>query len=216
MNRQQTLRTEYTLWPEHNNVGYICMTSLVLGFIVGTSLVYRTRLSYYFIVVSVFHLNEFVSNCVYSQSTHNLFLIWYNKGSKEYWLVQMVSMVEYIYFRRGVVRVGMVILILGILLRHLSIKTLGSSFSHYIKTEKYPLVTTGIFQYVRHPSYLGFYLYVMGIEIYLKNYLSLIACVGVLTWFFRKRIRFEEYWLERNHAEYGEYKQRVGVYIPFV
>ncbi|CAH6719750.1 protein-S-isoprenylcysteine O-methyltransferase [[Candida] jaroonii] len=202
--------------PEHNNIGYICITSLVLGFIVGTSLVYRSRLSFYFIIVCIFHLNEFLSNCVYSQSTHHSFLIWYNRGSREYWMVQMMTMVEYMYFRRYTIGGGIVVSMIGIFLRHLSIKTLGKSFSHYIKTDKYPLVTTGIFQYIRHPSYLGFYVYVIGIEIYLRNYISFIVCVGILTYFFRKRIQFEEYWLEKNHREYNAYKQKVRIYIPFV
>lgn len=212
-----------------NDLGKICLVSTFLGLIIGNSLYYHSKLSWYFILVGSFHINEFVATSKYltNNVTDDLFLIWNNRGSKEYWMVQMLTVLEFMYLNLRpqhqiwsmVSLIGVILLVIGIILRFLSIKTLGSSFTHYINQQEttQELVVTGIFQYVRHPSYLGFYLYVVGIEIYLKNLGCFILSMAILTHFFRVRIRFEEYHLVKQYGQsYNRYKNQVKTYIPFV
>lgn len=208
-----------------NNLTQIGLTSIFLGLVIGHGLYHRTYLCNLFILISLFHLNEFNSLAMYLPSSvnHNLFLLWNNFGSWQYWTVILVSIGECLvsvktvnFIGNGIRFCGAGLTLTGIGLRHLSIKHLGQSFSHYITDQKQPLVTSGVYAYIRHPSYLGFYLYVLGIQMYLNNVIMTVMSVVILTAFFRKRIRFEEYQLSRLHHEYRDYVNRVGVYIPFV
>lgn len=74
----------------------------------------------------------------------------------------------------------------------------------------------GVYGYLRHPSYLGFYMYVVGIQVYVCNYGCLMISMIMLRQFMKQRIQFEEYWLVKHHPQYQQYRQQVGVYIPFI
>lgn len=79
---------------------------------------------------------------------------------------------------------GMVVTVFGILLRALAEIKLEGNFSHIIRQEKsssHQLVTTGIYRYFRHPSYTGWYYYLIGREIILHNGISFVI-TAVLFW----------------------------------
>lgn len=98
--------------------------------------------------------------------------------------------------------------------------TAGHSFSHIVKTKKesdHVLVKTGVYSWSRHPSYLGFFWWAIGTQLLLLNPVSLVIFIFVLWKFFSDRIRVEEeYLIEFFSAEYIEYKNKVGVGIPFI
>lgn len=96
----------------------------------------------------------------------------------------------------------------------------GACFSHEIANEKLPshcLITTGIYQHVRHPSYAGFYLWAMGTQLLLGNLGCFVGYVYVLHRFFAERVEVEEEHLERFFpGEYEAYRARCYSGIPFV
>ncbi|EGV62996.1 hypothetical protein CANTEDRAFT_98208 [Yamadazyma tenuis ATCC 10573] len=212
--------------PQSNNTTYICLTSLALGMAIAQALLSRSVLADYVLLLCGFHLNEFISICLYSPQslTQNSFLIWNNQGSREYWTVQLFTVVESMVLRRHPLDFGktansiaFVVSTLGIALRHIAIRHLRTAFSHYIDPQNPQLVTSGIYSFTRHPSYLGFYLFVVGIQVYLNNSIMLVASILMLRQFLQTRVRFEEHHLTRIHgAAYTDYKLRVGTYIPFL
>ena len=97
--------------------------------------------------------------------------------------------------------------------------TCGKGFTHKIAEQKkneHILITRGIYKIIRHPSYLGWWLFNIGLQMILKNRLCLILSVVIPIRFFSKRIRYEEMKLiEFFGDEYIEYKQKTWCGIPF-
>ena len=79
------------------------------------------------------------------------------------------------------------------------------------------MVTSGVFSYVRHPSYVGWFLWSLGTQIVLLNPICLIL-YGVVSWlFFNERIYIEEHSLLRFFGDdYSDYQKKVPSGIPFV
>lgn len=96
----------------------------------------------------------------------------------------------------------------------------SSNFSHIVADKKrndHRLVTTGVYAYTRHPSYVGFFYWAIGTQVVLGNKLALIGFVAALWTFFSKRVKAEEVYLEEFFGnEYREYKSRVGSGLPFI
>ena len=68
----------------------------------------------------------------------------------------------------------------------------------------------------RHPSYFGFFIWSVGIEIMCINPICTIAFTVILFNFFKDRIETEEKILIRFFGmEYIKYKKNVGTLIPF-
>lgn len=188
----------------------------------GLGILYWNRLTVWILVITLFHINEFASSALFQHdSRYQRFLVWGNKGSSYYWGIQLITLWEHLHYHRSfhwLDIVGLVISIAGIILRFSSMKTLGPSFSHYINTCLAPgLIINGIYKYLRHPSYLGFYLYVLGVQMFLKNIISMMICIMILSHFFKERIQFEEYFLIKLYgSNYINYKQKVHTWIPFI
>lgn len=70
-------------------------------------------------------------------------------------------------------------------------------------------------RYVRHPAYLGFYVWALGTQVILGNPFCLVAYVGVLYRFFSERIRAEEALLvDFFPTEYPRYQKETWSGIP--
>ena len=70
----------------------------------------------------------------------------------------------------------------------------GENFSHIVrdrKKEGHVLVTDGIYSWLRHPSYFGFFWWGLGSQMVLGNRMCLVGYALVLWRFFRLRIRSE-------------------------
>ncbi len=67
----------------------------------------------------------------------------------------------------------------------------GSNFNHLIQSKKkegHVLVTGGIYKYLRHPSYFGFFWWGLGTQVVLGNAVCLVGYAVVLWRFFKRRI----------------------------
>lgn len=223
-----------------NNLTEIALVAGCLGAVFGFSIIsawlqlVSLRVSIYFLVLSIFHFNEFDCSFRYqvTKVTSKSFLIYGNGGNREYWIIQLVTIAEYVVnskykwleivkFNTILTATSVAMIAIGIVFRRLAMKTCGESFSHYINTTDFDnqvLVTHGVYSISRHPSYVGFYLIVIGLQLLLQNFITLVACVVILHYFFKKRIAFEEWFLVNRifGQQYVEYQQRVPVLIPFM
>lgn len=149
--------------------------------------------------------------------------------SKHYVLAMLFSLGEYLiesYFFPGlkmywwVSNSGLVMVVVGEILRKLAIITAGKAFTHLIKRrreEDHNLVTSGVYKFVRHPGYTGFLVWSVGTQIMLCNPISTIVFSVVVWHFFATRIPYEEFYLRSFFgAEYVSYAARVPSGIPFV
>ncbi|RCK57604.1 Protein-S-isoprenylcysteine O-methyltransferase [Candida viswanathii] len=112
---------------------------------------------------------------------------------------------------------GLSLAVGGQAVRTLSMYTAAESFNHYIQRsarEKHRLVTHGVYGVFRHPSYFGFFVWFVGLQVFLNNVGCLIVG-GVVIWrFFRDRIGFEEKFLVEFFGEdYVEYRRRTRTWM---
>src|ERR1700733_13636772 len=72
--------------------------------------------------------------------------------------------------------VGLVLLWSGIALRFWSFRTLGQYFTFIVQTSAdQPVITDGPYRAIRHPSYAGLLLVIMGVGVLIGNWWSLIS-----------------------------------------
>jgi protein-S-isoprenylcysteine O-methyltransferase len=90
---------------------------------------------------------------------------------------------------------GICMAVIGQAIRSAGMIEAKDNFSHQIAEKKEPghrLVTSGIYAYIRHPSYIGFFIWTLGLQLMLGNPLCLISFYRILVDFFRERIQYEE------------------------
>ncbi|KAG9138208.1 hypothetical protein Leryth_001434 [Lithospermum erythrorhizon] len=185
------------------------------------------QLSQMFFAIFFFHLSEYIlALAIHGKSNVSLksLLI-----SKQYLLAMICSLIEYvveIYVFPGLKEywwlsnVGLVMVIIGEIIRKAAIITAGRSFTHLIKVhheDHHKLVIHGVYGYVRHPSYTGFFIWSVGTQIMLCNPLSTLAFSFVVWRFFSQRIPYEEFFLRQFFgSQYEDYARRVPSGVPFV
>lgn len=88
---------------------------------------------------------------------------------------------------------GLVLMWLGIALRQWAVSVLGRFFTVVVRVAlDQTVVETGPYRWVRHPSYTGLLLTLLGLGVALGNWLSVLALATVPTIGLAIRIRVEE------------------------
>ena len=114
--------------------------------------------------------------------------------------------------------VGLVLILAGIGLRAWSIATLGRFFQYQIRVQSgHHVVTGGPYRYVRHPSYTGIALILIGIALACDDVWSLLAVAVLGGVGLGVRIRAEERQLEQAlGTEYGQFAASRKRLVPGV
>jgi len=114
--------------------------------------------------------------------------------------------------------IGYWIFIAGVLFRWYSIFYLGKFFTpNVVIQQKHQLIEAGPYRFIRHPTYTGALVALLGVTLTMGNLLSLliifIPIVSVMVW----RIRIEEAaLLEAFGEQYRNYMQRTKRLIPLI
>lgn len=209
----------------------VAIVAALLGILIGTGLAITPRvpsLGTYMTALGVFHLLEFVVTARYNSQTLGMcsFLLTNGIG---YAGAQLLIVVEYIarwsHYSRPPSRspqvflIGALALIIGQAVRTSAMIHAAQSFNHYVQETKqlnHKLVKTGLYAYVRHPSYSGYYLWTVASQVILGNNFSLILFVLVINYYFIKRLEVEEAALIKFFGDdYLEYKRDVWSGILF-
>lgn len=86
---------------------------------------------------------------------------------------------------------GLGLIVVGQATRTVAMAQAGSNFNHLVQSKRkqgHVLVTSGIYAWLRHPSYFGFWWWGLGTQLVLGNVVCLVGYAAVLWRFFRKRI----------------------------
>jgi len=112
---------------------------------------------------------------------------------------------------------GLVLMLAGMALRWYSIRVLGTSFTCEVSTRPdQKVVQAGPYHWIRHPSYTGGLVTVLGVLLCCANWASLAALV-VAAAGYAYRIRIEERALANDLGlEYRDYMRRTKRLIPFL
>jgi len=113
---------------------------------------------------------------------------------------------------------GSIFIIIGLIIRLSSIFTLKQQFTFTVTIiENHELIETGLFKFIRHPSYLGGLLIFIGISTSLSNWLSIILMTLPLAFGYIYRIRVEErFMIDQLGQKYIDYQKRTKRLVPMI
>ena len=201
------------------------------GVIVAIRSAVYSSFGLYIFFMSTFHYLEFLTTALTNPKNLSVDSYLLNH-SMEYGIAAMAGLVEYAteawyapglkHFNMfGVSGLGSLICILGDCLRKTAMFHAGKGFNHIVQEEKceeHELVMFGVFSVIRHPSYLGWYLFSLGTQLVLCNPLCFTAYAIVIWMFFNERINEEEIYLHKFFGEeYTKYQKMVPhTGIPFI
>jgi protein-S-isoprenylcysteine O-methyltransferase Ste14 len=114
--------------------------------------------------------------------------------------------------------IGMVLVVIGLMIRIQSILTLRQYFTYSVaKVENHKIIETGLYKFIRHPGYLGQLIIFIGISTSLSNGLSILVMMIPITFGYLYRIRVEErFMIEQLGEDYLNYQGRTKRIIPMV
>jgi protein-S-isoprenylcysteine O-methyltransferase Ste14 len=114
--------------------------------------------------------------------------------------------------------VGILLMLMGIALRWYSAAVLGKYFTFDVALQSgQVLVELGPYRYIRHPSYSGALLTLLGFGLALGNWAGLAAALSCLGVAYSYRIPIEEAALASALGEaYKEYMKRTWRLVPFL
>jgi protein-S-isoprenylcysteine O-methyltransferase Ste14 len=122
------------------------------------------------------------------------------------------------YHRTSVFFIGIFLMLAGLAFRFYAMRVLGRSFTYKVAVQPgQTVVDTGPYRYIRHPSYTGALITLVGVGLALGNWASLITilfCTGIA---YAYRIHVEESALVAGLGEpYKQYMRRTRRLIPFL
>lgn len=186
----------------------------------------------YFLLLICFHMSEYLLTAAFRPDTlgfdnfllnHSvLYQVMVAFAWMEYWL-------EWAFFPFAwseskqwgpLSSLGALVCIVGLTTRALGMATCSTNFSHKIESEKraeHQLVTHGIYAFLRHPAYFGFFWWSVGTQLLLANPLCLLAYTGASWYFFYDRIPHEEELLLEFFGDaYRTYRRKTTIGIPLL
>ena len=119
--------------------------------------------------------------------------------------------------RRPLFYIGVALMVAGLAFRWYSIRVLGRSFTYVVHTRPdQQVVQKGPYRWIRHPSYTGALITILGVLVALTNPLSFLGLIPPLAGY-AYRIRVEERALMRDLGEpYVDYMRRTKRLVPFL
>jgi protein-S-isoprenylcysteine O-methyltransferase len=111
---------------------------------------------------------------------------------------------------------GLLVLAVGIAVRSTAIAQLGRFHTPNVAVRAdHQLMKTGLYRYVRHPSYLGALIAFLGFSLGLGNWLSLVVIMGISIGVYLYRMHEEEAALSEAFGEaYRAYSRTTKRLIP--
>ena len=113
---------------------------------------------------------------------------------------------------------GILLINAGIAFRLYAIHVLGPFFTTAVAVApEQTVIEAGPYRLIRHPSYTGLLITLLGLGLCLTNWLSLLILMGCALIGFSYRIHVEEHVLKAQLGQrYQEYMRRTKRLIPFV
>lgn len=216
------------------SLGCVLVLSIVLTLYALTQHSPLWRLPLFFTILCIFHFLEFWTTAQYNTRAAQVSSFLLSQNGNAYNIAHSAAIAECLltnlFFphrswlsppaRNALLVIGTLLIITGQIIRSVAMISAGTNFNHVVQRTKeasHRLVTTGVYAYLRHPSYFGFFWWGLGTQLLLGNPLCFAAYTVVLWRFFSDRITREEKLLVGFFGnDYVEYRKRVSVWIPFI
>lgn len=112
--------------------------------------------------------------------------------------------------------VGILSIVLGFGLVSASLHELQSNFSLLIPPNKQnTLITSGIYQYIRHPFYSGLWFVSLGFALLSTQTYKMVLVLGLLMLFYQIALLEEEALNQKHSKVYSKYAKNKPMFFPF-
>ena len=114
--------------------------------------------------------------------------------------------------------VGLCLIVFGLVIRWVAILTLRKYFTTNVAIlSDHRIINTGIYRFIRHPSYAGSIISFCGLGLVFSSWISIIVLVIPITMAFLKRIQIEEQALQSAFGEeYANYCKMSWHLFPWI
>jgi len=161
------------------------------------------RVPFFLAILSTFHFLEYWVTAAYNTRYANVSAFLITNNGYAYNLAHTAALLECLitslFFPRwqsqvstpATITLGLVLIFIGQLTRSGAMAQAGTNFNHTVQTEKgqgHVLVQHGLYAYLRHPSYFGFFWWGLGTQVVLGNTVCFTAYAVILWKFFSSRI----------------------------
>ena len=191
----------------------IALRAFLLGTTLGVNILMTLLLLYYnnnfwratffLTALSLFHFLEFWTTAAYNTplATVASFLLTNGQRYQQAHTIAFLETLITSYFfpdwqshvnPPSTIIIGLAMIVIGQSVRSVAMAQAGTNFNHQVQSrrnEGHELVTTGLYAWLRHPSYFGFFWWGLGTQVVLGNIVSFLGYLGVLWYFFSTRIR---------------------------
>jgi len=161
------------------------------------------RAPFFLATLSLFHFLEYLLTAHYNPTYADISAYLLSHNGLAYNLANGAAMAECIITslflptwqarlsNPGTIPFGFAAVLLGQLVRSAAMATAGTNFNHIVQTKQntgHVLVKRGVYAWLRHPSYFGFFWWGLGTQVVLGNVVCLVGYAIVLWKFFSSRI----------------------------
>lgn len=188
----------------------------------------NASLGLYIFAIAAFHLLEFWVTAVSNPRSLGMWSFLLLNGV-EYATGHALAVAEYLVkwylsgeaprVRTPLLLAALCTLLAGQFVRSYAMVSAAQSFNHFVQRHRrrdHVLVKTGIYGYIRHPSYFGYTLWLISLQILIGNWVMAAVSIFALQYYFTKRLEFEEAQLLKFFGdEYYTYKREVWSGIAF-
>src|ERR1700737_395015 len=145
-------------------------------------------------------------------------VLWWIGMAMDFSLSFLMPQPAILWKRTSLFFVGICLMLLGIALRWYSVAVLGKYFTFDVAIQSgQVLVEAGPYRYIRHPSYSGALLTLLGFGLALGNWAGLAATLSCMGFAYAYRIPVEEAALASALGEaYKQYMRRTWRLVPFL
>ena len=132
------------------------------------------------------------------------------------WL--QIGIIENLGTRRIFNYIGITLYMIGLSLRYVSIIHLGRFFTRNVAiSDTHELISSGPYQILRHPLYLGLFLLSTSVPLFFSNFILTPISYLLMGYILNHRMRLEEHILETSLGQtYKIWKQSRYKFIPFI
>jgi protein-S-isoprenylcysteine O-methyltransferase len=212
--RSTTPFTDPTIYPGNSrSISAIALHGLALGITLSTCTILTVllastnhriwRLTEFIATLSLFHFLEFWTTARYNTFNAKVSSFLLTSNGSAYLSAHVAAMLEIIitsiYFpnlqdrwsNAFTVAFGAVLVVMGQTVRSIAMAQAGVSFNHIpakSKRNDHVLVTKGLYSYLRHPSYFGYFFFAVGTQVVVGNKICCVSYLVILWFFFKDRI----------------------------
>ena len=113
---------------------------------------------------------------------------------------------------------GFILISIGILMKYWCMYCLKEFFVEDIQVQKnHKIIQQGPYRFLRHPSYLGAWLRLFGISIFMQCKMGVMWIIFIVIPIYAYRIFLEELMLSQSFgAEYKEYQKNTWKVLPYI